>query len=108
MSKPERVLKRFGIHLMLVLFAAAFVFPFAWMLTTSIKTDEEINHPALWPGLPRFRGASPYARRPVELVKPGHIDDAPWDAAVPELMTTARRAIADAVKSNPPPVPAEQ
>src|SRR5687768_16387560 len=104
----RRALSRLGIHLLLILFALAFVFPFAWILTTSIKADEEINDPALWPGLPRFRGASPYARAPVALVKPGHIDDAPWDAAVPELMTTGRRAIASAVVSNPPPIPQDQ
>src|SRR5688572_734151 len=104
----RRALPRVGTHLLLILFAAAFVFPFAWMLTTSIKTDEEINDPTLWPGLPRFRDASPYARRPVKLVKPGHIDDAPWDAAVPQLLQSARRALADAVPSNPPPILAEQ
>ena len=106
-SRVRRALPRLGIHLLLILFALAFVFPFAWMLTTSIKTDEEINNPALWPGLPRFRGASPYARRPVELVKPGHIDDAPWNAAVPQLLRSARLAVADAVNSAPPPIPAE-
>ena len=104
----RRTLSRIGVHLLLVLFAVAFVFPFAWMLTTSIKTDEEINDPSLWPGLPRFRDASPYARRPVELVKPGHIDDAPWDAAVPQLLQSARRALTDVVQSHPPPIPTDQ
>ena len=88
------MLARVGIHLLLVAFAAAFVFPFAWMLTTSIKTDEEINSPTIWPGLPRFRASSPYARPPVELVKPGHIDDEEWSVAIPQLLKSARRAVA--------------
>ena len=100
--------RRWAIHLLLILFALTFLFPFAWMLTTSIKTDEEINGPSLWPGMPRFHAASPYARRPVELVKPGHIDDAPWKAAVPQLLRSAQRAIAGGVKANPPPIRADQ
>ena len=108
MSWLRRVLGRAGIHVLLILFALSFVFPFGWMLTTSIKTDEEINTPALWPGMPTFRGTSPYARPRVELVRPGHIDEAHWNAAVPQLRQAAREVLAADTFIQRPSLPPEQ
>ena len=34
---------RIFLHLLLVALALVFVFPFLWMFTTSIKTDEEMQ-----------------------------------------------------------------
>jgi multiple sugar transport system permease protein len=39
-----------------------FLFPFFWMLVTSLKTDEELTTSRWLPALPTFRADSPYAR----------------------------------------------
>jgi len=48
------------LHLLLLFIAAAFLFPFAWMLLTSAKTDEEIAAGKWLPALPAFQSTSPY------------------------------------------------
>jgi ABC-type glycerol-3-phosphate transport system permease component len=45
---------------LLTLIAVAFLFPFAWMVLTAAKTDEEIAAGKRLPALPTFRAESPY------------------------------------------------
>jgi|GEM_PF-547015 len=51
---------RFGLHLLLLSIAAAFLFPFVWMLLTSAKTDEEVAAGKWLPAMPTYRESSPY------------------------------------------------
>jgi len=51
---------RFGLHLLLLSIAAAFLFPFVWMLLTSAKTDEEVAAGRWLPALPTHQWESPY------------------------------------------------
>ena len=37
-------------HVLLLLAAWMFLFPFVWMLATSVKTDEELMEPGVLPG----------------------------------------------------------
>ncbi|MDW8262099.1 MAG: carbohydrate ABC transporter permease [Phycisphaerales bacterium] len=53
---------RVVVHLLLLLIAAVFLFPFVWMLLTSAKTDEEVAAGRRLPALPVFRASSPYQR----------------------------------------------
>ena len=91
---------RFGIsslwiHATLIAGTLIFLFPFLWMVVTSLKTDEELTEPSWWPTMPAFRSASPYARRPVEVSRPQEVDPSTWNAALPLLRERTLRAAAD-------------
>src|SRR4051812_9963783 len=58
------------IHILLLLSVWLFLFPFFWMVATSIKTDEELTETKVLPEIAHFRPASPYVRPPVEPAKP--------------------------------------
>src|SRR4051794_36612749 len=45
-------------HLLLLNGAILFLFPFAWMILTSFKTDEELSAGNWWPSIPHFRASS--------------------------------------------------
>jgi multiple sugar transport system permease protein len=53
-------LSRIFVHLLLLAIAAAFLFPFAWMILTSAKTDEEVAAGRWLPAMPAHRWESPY------------------------------------------------
>src|SRR4051794_13776616 len=53
-------------HLLLLTGGIAFLFPFLWMLLTSMKTDEELAAGTWWPSIPHFRADADLAR-PLEL-----------------------------------------
>jgi len=57
-------------HILLLLAAWMFVFPFVWMFATSIKTDEELMEPGVLPPIEHFRSSSPYVRKTNEPIKP--------------------------------------
>src|SRR4051794_4202401 len=80
------------LHLVLLTFAALFLFPFVWMLTTSFRTDEELSEPGWLPEIPTFRAASPYVRRTMEARRPADATEAQWAAALPAIEDAARRA----------------
>src|SRR5690242_6269293 len=43
-------------HLILLIGVGIFIFPFIWMVATSLKTDEELaNSSSWWPRFPTFR-----------------------------------------------------
>ncbi|MBA3847775.1 MAG: hypothetical protein H0X45_14185, partial [Planctomycetes bacterium] len=62
------------VHVVLLAGAGVFLFPFAWMVGTSLKTDDEISEDRLFPALPSQRLATPYVRDAPEPRRP---DDAP-------------------------------
>ena len=90
---PLSSLSRLWVHAALLLGTAVFLFPFLWMVVTSLKTDEELTEASWWPKMPSFCAASPYARAPLEVVRPPEIDPAVWDAALPLLRERSMSAV---------------
>ncbi len=89
------------VHVVLLAGAGVFLFPFAWMVGTSLKTDDEISQDRLFPALPTHRPATPYVRAAPEPRRP---DDAPssrWAGAVHDLRSFARVAVAQAPLDDP-------
>jgi multiple sugar transport system permease protein len=86
---------RYGwIHAILLLCVWLFLFPFFWMLATSLKTDEELAANSPLPAFLRFRPASPYVREAVNPVRPTDVDTDRWNAMLPKLNAIALQAIA--------------
>jgi len=56
------LLTRGWAHALLLFGSAMFLFPFFWMVITSLKTDEELAESRWLPAIPRFRAHSPYPR----------------------------------------------
>ena len=80
-------------HLLLLAGVGIFLFPFLWMLSTSLKTDEEVTNSKILPEIPTFRPTSPYVRN-IEL--PQRLPDIPpakWDALLPQLLLIAEQKI---------------
>src|SRR5688572_7424136 len=84
-------------HLLLLTGTGIFLFPFVWMVVTSLKTDEELQEGGWWPAIPVMREVSPYARLPVAVLRPSYVSDAAWWAAVPELKRRADAAVGAAL-----------
>src|SRR3954451_15496571 len=61
------------VHALLLLSVWLFLFPFLWMLATSVKTDEELMDGAILPTIETFRPTSPYVRPRLEARKPGDV-----------------------------------
>src|SRR4051812_42175591 len=77
------------IHALLLLSVWMFLFPFLWMLATSVKTDEELAESSIIPAPVIFRPDSPYVRKAIEPARP--IDASPerWKEILPQLMDIA-------------------
>src|SRR5205823_12240652 len=56
-ATAKRHIVRYPLHLLMISIAAIFLFPFLWMLLTSLKTDQEIAGGQFFPAFPRFRSA---------------------------------------------------
>ncbi len=81
------------VHVVLLSFMGLFLFPFLWMLSTSLKTDEELPEARVLPTIPRFRARSPYVRRIEEPEKPGHVDARRWAEMSPKLLKVAEERL---------------
>src|SRR5689334_11791742 len=55
----RRIIARGWVHLLALTLIALFLFPFAYMVATSLKTDEELTDAAWLPVIPHFEGTSP-------------------------------------------------
>ncbi|MGN6727004.1 MAG: hypothetical protein ACTHLZ_13875, partial [Tepidisphaeraceae bacterium] len=66
------------LHLILLTMAAIFLFPFAWMVGMSLKTDTEATSTSLFPAMPHFRGDSPWVRPAESIVRPAEVTAARW------------------------------
>src|SRR5687767_15794854 len=64
------IVRRGWLHLVLLTGVFIFVFPFAWMIATSMKTDDELTNQRWMPAIPTFRSHSPYVLARPELSKP--------------------------------------
>lgn len=60
--KPSQILRRIVYHAILIALSIAFALPFLWMLSTSMKADDEVIHdPMVWiPEFPVAVKESPY------------------------------------------------
>src|SRR5688572_12325594 len=81
------------IHLALISGVLMFLFPFAWMIGTSLKTDEEVAAASWFPTIPTFRGQSPYVRPAPATEAPGGIGTSEFEAALPLLLEITRKAV---------------
>ncbi|HTL28161.1 MAG TPA: ABC transporter permease subunit [Tepidisphaeraceae bacterium] len=89
-----RYVARHGwLHLILLVGVGIFIFPFVWMVATSLKTDEELTDPSWWPEVPTFRAQSPYVLPTPALVKPMEVAQATWDERSPKLLEETRKAV---------------
>lgn len=86
MIARDRIARSLAIHLALLTIAAIFIFPFVWMLGSSIKTDEEVSHQSL-PAIPRFRATSDPAR-PLEILG---VELRTLDFRIAKVVTEPRR-----------------
>src|SRR4051812_40723556 len=72
--RPSRFARYFvargWLHLVLLTGVAIFVFPFIWLVATSLKTDEELTDLGWMPSIPHFVPRSPYVLPQPEVVKP--------------------------------------
>src|SRR5687767_875802 len=80
-------------HLLLLAGVGIFLFPFVWMVATSLKTDEELTSASWWPQVPTFRDASPYVRPAPPITKPIDVPGERWDALLPRLKELAHTAV---------------
>src|SRR5215218_7396378 len=87
-------------HLLLLSGIAIFLFPFVYMLATSLKTDEELTGTDWFPTLPQFQPASPCVRATPAVAKPLEASEEKWAAVLPAL----RRITREAVDAAPLPV----
>ncbi|NWK56595.1 ABC transporter permease subunit [Verrucomicrobiaceae bacterium N1E253] len=74
--------------------AAIFLFPFLWMIVSSVKTGEEVNQQTFWPELPEFRNQSPYVIESPLPPRPNGCDELRWQIIQPELTTHCSELIA--------------
>jgi multiple sugar transport system permease protein len=91
------VINRGWLHLTLLVGVAIFIFPFVWMVATSLKTDEELTGASWWPEIPTFRDHSPYVLPTPVLVKPMEVPPATWTEKSPKLLDLARSAVSDEI-----------
>jgi multiple sugar transport system permease protein len=84
------------VHVLLLLGVGIFLFPFLWMLSTSVKTDEELVETAVLPALPTFQPTSPYVRDVEAPEKPPDVPPARWHEMLPTLLGIAKTSVAEA------------
>jgi multiple sugar transport system permease protein len=98
------LLTRGWAHLILLSGVGLFLFPFAWMVGTSLKTDEEVVEDRWFPSVPTFRAQSPYARAVPSINRPMDVPEDRWEALLPDLLSIAREKAVAA----PQPAAAEE
>jgi multiple sugar transport system permease protein len=84
------------VHVILVPGVVLFLVPFLWMLSTSLKTDEELVEARVLPALPTFRATSPYVRDVAAPEQPPDVPPGRWHAMLPMLLSIAKAAVAQA------------
>ncbi len=85
------MLKRGLFHLFLMTCAAVFLYPFIWMVVTSVKTGDENLEKKLLPSMPAFRAQSPYVRDVKKAIKPETCDGEVWSQIKPKLVAISHQ-----------------
>jgi ABC-type glycerol-3-phosphate transport system permease component len=101
-SPPSSRVARFVVehawaHLLLLTGICVFLFPFAYMVGTSLKTDEELTEPRWYPTIPTFQASSPYVREAPDVPRPSEASSETWERVLPQIRSLARAAV-DAAK----------
>jgi multiple sugar transport system permease protein len=81
------------IHVALLTCVGIFLFPFAYMFATSLKTDDELLETGWLPAIPQFEGISPRVKPTPAVSKPGEAPQETWDAVLPQLRQITRAAV---------------
>src|SRR6186713_2969482 len=89
----HKAASRAVLHLTLLTCVGIFLFPFVWMVGTSLKTDEELNAPGLFPALPVYRRQSPYVKAEVDPVRPEQVSIERWEELLPALRESALKKV---------------
>jgi ABC-type glycerol-3-phosphate transport system permease component len=89
------------VHALLLLSVWLFVFPFLWMLGTSVKTDEELVANTIVPAAVAFRPASPYVRDAVTVDRPADAPVSRWKELLPPLTDVASKRVGLYQQSHP-------
>lgn len=92
-SMGKYFVRRGWLHLVLLTGVFIFVFPFLWMVFTSMKTDDELTNQNWMPAIPTFKTQSPYVLPPPDIIKPMGVSDVDWKSALPNLLSATRQAI---------------
>ncbi|MBA2482566.1 MAG: ABC transporter permease subunit [Planctomycetes bacterium] len=93
-------------HAVMLSMGAVFLFPFVWMVATSIKTDDEMASTSMWPKLPIFQPASPYARAIEDVTRPAQAPEQAWRDLEPALRSLTTDAVALSATAEPVDRPA--
>jgi ABC-type glycerol-3-phosphate transport system permease component len=96
------VAERGWAHVLLLTGIAAFLYPFLWMVFTTMKTDEELAAREILPEFPHFIAKSPYVRDADALERPDGIDGVAWRAIEPRLLEQAEGAARSAAHAEVP------
>src|SRR5207248_9980758 len=90
------IVDRGWVHLVLLAGIGVFLFPFIYLIGTSLKTDEELTETSWLPSVPQFEPASPRVRVPPAVAKPTEAPAAKWGEVLPVLREMTRSAVAAA------------
>jgi multiple sugar transport system permease protein len=91
-AKPQavfRLFRNFWVHVILLFCVLLFIFPFFWMFSTSVKTDEELLANKVVPEILGFQADSPYVRDEDSPDRPEDVTPARWKEMLPTLMEIA-------------------
>jgi ABC-type glycerol-3-phosphate transport system permease component len=104
-SRSRSVLARYlaergWVHLILLAAIGIFLFPFGYMVATSLKTDEELAAGNWLPTVPHFTPASPYVRAAPAIERPAEVTAAKWDRLLPQFRRLTRAVVDSAPAVN--------
>src|SRR5437762_2703312 len=89
-----RYLAEYGwVHLLLIACIGIFLFPFAYMFATSMKTDDELSESGWLPTIPSFLRASPYVREVAQVVRPSEAPPEKWERVLPQFKQITEAAV---------------
>jgi len=110
-SRAARNLYRLAMHLTLIAGSLIFSMPFIWMVSCSLKEDDEqMTEQLVWfPRLPPYQPSSPYidAREGTELLRPEEVTLDRW-AALRPLVAKALDERLQAARLDPGTTPAKE
>src|SRR5436190_6046679 len=95
------VVSRGWLHLILLCGVGIFIFPFVWMVGTSMKTDDEVTDTRWMPAIPRFVPRSPFVLTAPDIIKPMPVEPVVWNKLYDRLLNLTRSAVGEHLKTYP-------